>query len=670
MVSLGEADFCDGPYDGGVDFVVREQRVGGLKVGIQLSIEKEWRKKIESDAKKAKRNHGVNVLYFVSSRRIPEATWSDVHADISRNHGVAIIKFDNQAIASQFIRRNAVGTLLQIFGVAPKVVGEAVSARGSRVDGPQNEAISALLMFGSDAKDFRDGVHDSLVKSFLAKHKQGLRKQEIITDVLAAYSMPDAHGVLINSHLDRLLQKQALISVGGVIRLSQVEQDLYEGLEAASAYEYEALRRLVEAFLHRESASIGEGEKRLLIDNLLVIATTLVSNEFTIERDDVLESGEYRAIRDLLSNRFGSDVADRIFLDLSKIVGESQFAKRVASAKLYLCLMNSNSSQLIAALGGKKGLQVYFDTQVFIPMLCGALFDPSRDRYGKSASDLFMLMKEHEFSPCLPSPYLEEAAAHLVDACRDYRDILGENVDIPRSSNGFVSHFSDLRMHGVDLTFDQYVETFGIRLGELSPAAIEEKYFTLLDRVQGVMARLAKHYGFDVLPIRHHPSEKRVRAEIDDLMVTVKAMRADILVRHDAVVAAKLGDEALDSDDAVVLCTWDKMHMDVVRRLLGNYHVMSPVGLIDFLAMAKRGSSSMPIAVLHDFMLKQTKHDQDLGAKIWDQIAKISGKDMSDAVLFLRARQFRDDYMRKHAATGLDSEEDIARSWKAWRNTL
>jgi hypothetical protein len=64
MIGLEKADFCDGSYDGGKDFTIIET-VKGIKIGIQLSVEKNWRKKIKSDAIKTKKT-SIQIYYILS----------------------------------------------------------------------------------------------------------------------------------------------------------------------------------------------------------------------------------------------------------------------------------------------------------------------------------------------------------------------------------------------------------------------------------------------------------------------------------------------------------------------------------------------------------------------------------------------------------------------------
>ncbi|RBJ69884.1 hypothetical protein C3L29_037045, partial [Pseudomonas sp. MWU12-2534b] len=105
--------YSDGPYDGGVDFFIHKES-GGVETAFQLSIESNWRKKLEAEIKKAKANHpGVMSFVFVSKRRIPTHSIQKVNTILVQKHGLSAVQYDNQAIATEFIGKNLVGKLYE-----------------------------------------------------------------------------------------------------------------------------------------------------------------------------------------------------------------------------------------------------------------------------------------------------------------------------------------------------------------------------------------------------------------------------------------------------------------------------------------------------------------------------------------------------------------------------
>jgi hypothetical protein len=657
-VGFGDAYFSDGPYDGGLDFVVKTQRINGQQLGIQLSVEKNWQKKASAEAEKASRNHKVTMLAFVTSRRIPEGSWRTTQAKIAKASGVNVLKYDSQSIATAYIRDDAVAELLRIFGIdVPASAGRDTPLS------PQNEAVAALLVFGSDARDFLDGMFDSCVKAHLARVGSAGR-DALIAGVLADTGLSVAQGSAINASIDRLLQSESVLSSQKLLSLSKDEAAAFGGLKAATEYEFASLSGA--AAKHLADNGFDESEKDLILENLLALVQALVSASFQVpgaveKRDQVHE-----AISSLLASRVGDQEARNKFNELADLVAESQFGRRVASVRLYQIILSSGSRILSAALGGERGMSIFLDTSVFIPMICGALFDPGRDRFGKSAADLFELLRDHEFSPVLPTAYLEEVAAHLVMACRDYRFLLEQGVDIERSTNAFVSHFSGLRkIDGNEaLTFESYVAVFGLNLAAMSAVIEKTEFYRLRDRAIAEFRRIAKKYGIETRACDSKYVE-RARKRIEDAIHHHK--KTSILVEHDASVISYLEDQVASVDDVLILCTWDRMHSDVNPRGGAGYFVMSPPALIDFLAIGKRDDGRASISELTSFADAVSEAQVVMSAEIWDAVAKISGGEMSDGAAIAAARQFREEFLIKQASIGAIGEADIADSWIAWR---
>lgn len=662
FIGLDSSFFSDGPYDGGLDFSIRTQRVSGQVIGIQLSVEKKnWAAKVESDVEKAQRVHKVSTLYFVTSIRIPEASWAGVYADIVKATGVNVLKFDGQAIATEFIRNNAVHELLSLFGVVYPVpkIDERLS--------PQNEAVAALLVFGSDSRDFLNGMIDSGVKAWLAK-RDGASRDEIITSVLSEFGLPSSQGVAINSSIDRLLQSESIVSLKKIVSLSDSERAIYKGLRSETDFEFASLSGNIES--HLADDAFSEGEKSLILNNLLALVRALVASSLQVDSAKTERDEIYHLVHGTIASRVGAANANRIFSDLATLVSASSYGKRVASVRLYEVVLSMGSRTLSAALGGTKRIEIYLDTSVFIPLISGALFDPVMDRFGKSAADILELSKVDEFDAILPAQYLEEAGAHLVAACRDYRSLLNDGIDIARSTNAFASHFSSLKRSPKNekLTFDAYVATFGVDVAAAGDSLEDAQFYAARDRARSELRRIAGKYRIQVrdcdkgTPMRAF--EKAVERYED---ASKNSRKTSLLVRHDAQVVSHLETRVTESDDLLILCTWDRMHSQINTRGYLGYFVMSPSGLIDFLSVGKLSAAEAAISTLSSFVETVGETEVVASARIWDTIAKISGGEMSDGQAIAAARKFREEYLSGHATAGVTDEASIADSWIAWR---
>lgn len=666
QVGLGSAVFSDGPYDGGKDYAIYDDAIGGVKIGIQLSVEANWRRKIRSDAVKTKTNFKTNLMYFISSRRIPDGSFEEERATILTEHGVTVIKYDSQAIATKFIQSNKVSKLLAVLGIETSVPSDNVK----KYLGAKNEAISSLLLFDTDAQDFRVGLYDSIVKSVLARYETTVKRPELIAGVLKLYDMEDIQGVMINSHVDRLLQRGEILSKNGDLTLHPKELDAYKGLREAAEVESNMLRKQISDYLAENKGFKKSASNDLLLDNFLSLSAALIDKNFKLS--DELNGGNeiYLSIRALLASTEGEAATNKAFSEIAEIVANSDFAKLVASAKLYDCMLNSDSSRLISALGGHQSINVYFDSSVVIPVICGLLYESVDDRYSRSGKVLYSLMETHEFSSVIPADYVEEIGAHLIEACRDYKEILDEKIDMTHSGNAFVSHYSHYSKTpgGEGLSFADYVYSFGVKLSSVIPEMPDNVFYRLRDRASRAISEIAIKYGFFVELMRPQFVDKKI-TEIEEFMAESGMRKPAVLIRHDAAVIQYLSGAYVPSGYAKILCTWDKVHLLLNPLGLDGYHVMNPIVLIDFLSIAKKTAKKFSLAHLLDFAAIQKERDLELSAKIWDSIAKLDGKHLADATFMRKAKQFKEDYLEKHLGERDDLPENIEKAWSAWKKT-
>ncbi|PBP85415.1 hypothetical protein [Pseudomonas syringae] len=666
LIGLPGAVFSDGPYDGGKDYAIYEDTLKGIKIGVQLSVESKWKKKVHTDAAKTKNKYNTNLMYFISSRRIPDGNFEDERSKILSTLGVTVLKFDSQAIATKFIQNNKINSLLDTLNIKLNSTPEI----SKKYLGAKNEAISSLLLFDNNAQDFRAGLYDSIVKSVLSRQTSPIKRANLISTVLNIYEMDDSQGVLINSHIDRLLQKKEILSSEGSLSLHKNVLDEYQGLRAAAELESQILIKTISDYLATQTGLKNPKSHALLIDNFLELSAALIEKNFTLTEETKIENGIYSQIRALLDSNEGTQATDKAFFDIAQIVADSDFAKLVASAKLYDCMLNSDSSRLISALGGHQSINVYFDSSVVIPLLCGLLYETVEDRYSRSGKSLYSLMQSHEFSSVIPSDYAEEIGAHLIEACRDYKEILNDGEDMSRSGNAFVSHFSHYRQtpKGKDLSFEDYVYTFGIKLFQITAGMQDPEFYRLRDRATREISKIATKYGFEVLEINSKFTDKKVK-ELKDFMLDSGIKKPDILIRHDAKVIQYLSGANVPSGYAKILCTWDKVHLLINPSGVDGYHVMNPIVLIDFLSIAKKTAKQYSLAHLLDFASIQNEKDLELSAEIWDSIAKLDGRNLSDANFMNKAKRFKEDFLEKHLEERDNIPANIENAWLAWKKS-
>lgn len=661
LIGFDEADYCDGPHDGGKDFSLLKMPGSGIEVGIQISVDKDWRKKIESDAAKLKKNYSTNLMHFICSRRIPEGSFEKVKEEVLGNHGVVVVKYDSQSIATRLIDKNKVNEALLAMGIdihSPK-------DSGSKYLDPKNEAIASLLLFDDDSKDLRERFFQSIIKSSLSREEESAR-EDLIDIVKKHYKLANTQKVKLNSSIDRLLQKGEIVSKQGFLKLSKKEALKYSGLRRTTELELEILKSDFERKLLNMSPSLDDITKNLLLENFLELTISLAGKNYSTYDNGANKNLPYDAVKEIISSKYGVERSTDIFNELSEFLSEKDFVKHVACAKLYEAFLNTDSSHLINALGGTESLNVYLDSSVFIPILCGLLYEPVNSRFSKSGASLHKLIEDHRFSAIVPSDYIEEVSSHLIEACRDYKHIVDSDIDLSYSGNAFVSHFSMMRRSGYDLSFNEYVKVFGVRLGSISEGMSDTAFWTIRDRASSEIGRLSARYGFSVqkIMVEHLTSKvESLKALLDENNIS----RPEVLIKHDAKVIGYLSGDYVPSGHVKVLCTWDKVHSFKNPEGLDGYFVMHPIAIIDYLSLAKGNGSAYGVSHLLDFASMQAETDLELSGKVWDAIAKTEKDNLSDATLLNKAKVFQEKYIKDYANDESVIDKSVEQMWIAWK---
>jgi hypothetical protein len=259
----------DGPYDGGADFFVHSGSGVGIESAFQLSIEKDWRKKLEEDVKKVKAHYkGISNLIFVSKRRIPLRSFQEVNENLMQLFGVATTHYDNQAIATHFIERNLLPKLFEILNIkSPAEADQTIFT-------PKNEAAAALMVFGAESKTFRAEMIEKLICAEL--HRSGRQDESLFTAKFLddhkfdAFQKPD-----VIRHINRAVHSGKIIRERGVLAISSAEAVRFEGIRTLANAEYEDLWQSADKYLNTTDLKDLPVLKEYLVKNLLSLAASL-----------------------------------------------------------------------------------------------------------------------------------------------------------------------------------------------------------------------------------------------------------------------------------------------------------------------------------------------------------------------------------------------------------
>ncbi|MDM8551587.1 hypothetical protein QUF72_15985 [Desulfobacterales bacterium HSG2] len=666
LVGYSSVHLCDGPYDGGKELKIYEDETKGLRLVVQISVEKDWRKKIEKEIHKIRANYNANHIIFVSSRRVPERSFQGFSNEILLKTGVYVIRYDNQAISSEFVKKDRVDELLDILGI--KDTGHS---RGKeKYFSPKHEAIASVLIFGEQTKAFRDSIFDSLIKSYLFADSEGLEREALTDRIINDNNFGRNQAKLISSHIDRLLQKGDIEKSDTVFKLRKHESDKFSGLRKAGERDFIDVRNRILSFFNKREINLSKDELDFIVENLTEFTLVLYRSQISYLDSGAADKESYLKIRNVLSKNVGSENVDKFFEEIAGIVSDTPFGQRIAATALCISLLNTDSDHLLNALGGRAGANIYLDSSVVIPMLCGLLFDVTTYRYGYSAKLLYDLIKDHDFKAFIPNIYVEEIGTHLIEACRDYKYIIGLDDDLSFSKNAFVSHYTHyLKKRGEKaLSFKDYVSLFGISLDRIRTNMSEQEFYQCRNSSRNEISQLLARYG--IKTVRCDPSYIwEIKSYLTTILNGRNIEKPDILIEHDATVIKYLYDAEVSSSFVKILCTWDTVHFMFKAQYNHGYEVLNPVALIDLFSLAKPRSHPYKnkMTTLVDFAKSQSSHIMEQGAGIWDEIVSLEKDGLADAELLLKAKEFKNDYMAKASMYQDLDHDDIARAWDVWK---
>jgi hypothetical protein len=277
----------------------------------------------------------------------------------------------------------------------------------------------------------------------------------------------------------------------------------------------------------------------------------------------------------------------------------------------------------------------------------------------------------HGIDLVLPLDYLQEIAAHLIWAARDYGDIIDIDPDLAGSENAFVAHYSTLKQRGEIENFPAYIEGFGLtRQQQATLIAQPDSFYSIRDRAMISLQRLFEQHDFVVTPLGRHGEKSRKKAEVcvAYAMRELDISRPPVVVDHDTRTAAFLFEQEKSPERSLVLCTWDQLHFKIRSMEEVFWDVLDPAAFTDVLSVCRIGEELAPSTTPRAFIKTMNEAALRDAARIWDTIISIEKEGMHNATLIMKARAFKKDYMERSQKNYSSSQ--IVSEWQAWKSQM
>lgn len=206
LTQLGYRDLhiVDGPNDGGKD--VNSDREN---VQMQLSVRKDWDRKIREEAANAIGSAKSHLIY-VTNRRISPREEASFRNSFSKRYKLELTIYDSQRIATILSFPGRIARSYKILGV---------DVKASKRFTVSDIAASVQLLFGSDAIALREAAVDSVVLAWL-RFNAKVPEEAAIQSV--AKLIPGASPKrLVSSSISRLRAGGSIIGSKSAIEITQ-----------------------------------------------------------------------------------------------------------------------------------------------------------------------------------------------------------------------------------------------------------------------------------------------------------------------------------------------------------------------------------------------------------------------------------------------------------------
>lgn len=666
-----EPSLVDGPHDGGADFSVHVLPPSTTKFAVQISVEKDWQKKLRADAGKARRQLGVEILLFISSRVITMPLFQEIADDLFRTVGVQIQKMDAKDIASLAERNGFAHEILRILGIdVPPPAPKPFQRPDLRRD-----VAYACAFFGTDAQAFRRTVIENAILAGVFQAGGSIELDTLVDRVALSLGLTSNQRPQVTSAIDRMRQERRLSGKNGVVTLDATTMSTWASVQALQERERMALGAQLDALLapHVKNNATRKGTVEAVLQDLGALwldsarATTAAIG--TTESDVLTQDPLRERLRHLDATLDTLGIIDRqrrekLLHDLAALASESAFGRALSAGEVFIHLVGLQTPHVFRAFGGGRELWAVLDTSVAMPLLCSLLHDAAQQDFFVAAKHVYDQLVAHGATVVLPRDYLEEVASHLLDAHLRYRDIVDLDPDLRGSKNAFVAHYVALRAAEGDKVgpYASYLATFGVT-PTMARGDGDVARNILMNKLQG----LFKQYGIrtEVLPASASSMKNAEKALAFAMRARNDLHRPQILVSHDANTLGWLLDHASDPDIAYAICTWDKLHPYVRIHEEADWDVLDPVALGDVLSLAAPESETVRLVSPLVMALTLSTDAARRGAEVWDKLVELEEQKLHDAALLKAAREFKHAWV--HAAAREKRSRSLQEAWETWK---
>jgi hypothetical protein len=601
-----ELSIIDGTGDGG-----RDVSCSRKDLRIQLSVRRDWEKKINEEAFTTKSQKLHHLVYVTNKAITPQAEANFRASKFSLSGEVDVSIHDLNRISTALSRPGRIKRAYEMMGASI-----SMSLHAS----PTDIAISSILLFGQEASELRQEIIGANIKAWLLSNP-GASEDVLVDEVVRVLPGADPTKA-VTSAINRLRTSGHVVGSKSNMSLSENEA---ANMKAAQ-----------DEFLYARTIDINNIQEITKLsaedaDHLLTLATEILirGNDFNGNDAATEEIRAFLANKKLTRNR----------ANIYKVLSACSIAKQFQYAKTVETVFATNTFDIYRALGNRTDITMVLDTSVALPMLFGLEFRVANSRYAVAASTLLEVCRAHGFKIIVPRPYVNEMASHglrAIEFIEIYENLPDELKPVLRGSgNAFLSHFSHIQeaveQSGNEISLLAFLRAFGIRK-DASLRQVENKMISLLES-HSINIAMNSYYDQDV---RRQIADKKNPYE------------SKYILDHDAAVCTTLINE---SEKGYIFATWDKVLIGIVQDLARVY-ADSPARVIDFLSLVEGVDYEYDVTT--ELLTTLLHIDERYAERLSAKLEKI--KSPSQA---FKLREFIDDARSIHGQTWMPDVDDL-----------
>lgn len=581
----------DGPYDGGNDLeIIKGDK--DIKINIQITINRSYEKKLESDLLKISKLENRNTqLYFFISQELSKTKRDDLESNALLNHNIILTIYDANVLSQEpfpIIREKVYGY---------HNIDTKLSVRTDK----NTKILFDVLTLGKNSVEVKKNFFTSLILSFIYNNPH--IKYNQLVELIKPQLRNKVDDDYLKKEINLLKQKQIILSPNAdkwEFYLSDAKyQEINEIYQKCDLLEKVLLRKIQNYIVCNKipcnEKDLCEAIKSLYYENYkITVADLTKANESTASS---VKKTYTDLINFFIKRGCSPDNASDFAKGVLQIVGDNEYLNKIAATSLFTNLYNDDKLQTYI---NNQSKSVLLDTQILIRLLC-VIYEESYDYDDiaiKSIGILYHTLSKFKRNTTLytTQEYVAEVAAHIQEALKlqrfldlPYKDMFG------RSKNVFYNAYISLQKAGY-IDENWTLEDFICEL--ITEDKLQMPSYTDADFIGYVVDKLSfiyEHSSLNMEIVNGYSSDPKyvsIKKEYEKMLLTTnRSNRTPTAVTNDVKSIMLMHDRYQNYNEQTFIVSWDYAFLDIRQKLnkeykdYTNWYAFTPLKMIDRLSI-------------------------------------------------------------------------------------